>query len=78
MAAGQLYRAQFAFQSTGDGVLSLSVGDQVSLISKTDANWWKVRASSGEVGLAPITYLEACPVRVSYWQCWAYVHVGIG
>ncbi len=62
MSAGQLYRAQFAFQSTGAGVLSLAVGDQVALISKTDANWWKVRSASGDEGLAPISYLEACPV----------------
>lgn len=62
MAAGQQYRAAYDFSSTNEGVLSFKSGEQFILVSKTDENWWTVRSVSGEKGLAPITYLEACPV----------------
>ena len=62
MAAGQQYKAIFDFTSTGDGILSFKVGEQFTLVSKTNENWWLVRSPSGEKGLAPISYLEACPV----------------
>ena len=62
MSAGQLYQAQFQYVSTAEGVLSFSPGQQFTLLSQMDANWWKVRSASGETGLAPISYLESCPV----------------
>jgi hypothetical protein len=62
MAAGQQYRAIYDFSSKDKGVLSIRNGDQFTLVSKTNDDWWTVRTASGERGLAPVTYLEACPV----------------
>ena len=62
MAAGQQYRALFDFVSTGEGILSFKTKEQFTLVSKTDDHWWMVRSTSGEKGLAPISYLEPCPV----------------
>lgn len=62
MAAGQQFMALYDFTSTGEGILSFKSGEHFTLVSKTDENWWTVRSVSGEKGLAPITYLEACPV----------------
>ena len=66
MAAGQQYKAVFDFDSTGKGILSFKKGDRFTLVSKTNEDWWSVRSASGESGLAPITYLEACPVSATY------------
>lgn len=80
MAAGQQYRATFGFVSTGEGILSFKVGEQFTLVSKTDEHWWRVRSPSGEQGLAPISYLEACPVSPlpTYCVCVCmYVCVGV-
>ena len=63
MSAGQQYQARFEFSSTGHGVLSFHPGDQFTLVSKADTNWWKVRSANGETGLAPMSYLEPCLVR---------------
>lgn len=62
MAAGQQFKAVYDFSSQDEGVLSFKVGDRFTLVSKTNDDWWTVRTGSGENGLAPITYLEACPV----------------
>ena len=64
MSAGQQYRALFDFVSNGQGVLTFKAGDRFTLVSKTDESWWLVRTVSGENGLAPISYLEACHVSV--------------
>lgn len=62
MSAGQQFRAVYEFSSADEGVLSFKSGDQFTLVSKTNKDWWTVRSISGERGMAPITYLEACPV----------------
>ena len=64
MAAGQQYRALYEFTSTGAGVLSFKPGEHFTLVSKTNNDWWMVRSTSGEKGLAPVNYLEACPVSL--------------
>lgn len=66
MSAGQQFRAVYEFNSTDEGVLSFKSGDQFTLVSKTNESWWSVRSASGEKGLAPITYLEACPVSLVF------------
>ncbi|KAJ3022356.1 hypothetical protein HKX48_006390 [Thoreauomyces humboldtii] len=42
--------------------VSMRVGETVSVLEKTDAEWWKVENARGETGLVPVTYLEERPV----------------
>ena len=62
MSAGHQYKAKYDFKSTGVGILSFQTGDQFILVSKANSDWWSVRTTSGEIGLVPINYIEACPV----------------
>ena len=75
MAAGQQFKALYEFTSTGDGILSIKAGEQFTLVSKTNQDWWTVRSTSGEKGLAPISYLEACPVSTIILSCIRNVNI---
>lgn len=58
--AGQQYKAKFDFQATGEGQLSFKKADQFSLVRKTNNDWWTLRSMGGDVGLAPVNYIEVC------------------
>lgn len=59
-------QAKYDFSPTGKGQLTLKVGDKFTIVSKTSKDWWTVRAASGELGLAPVSYLEVCEVAYLY------------
>ena len=62
MSAGGQFKALYDFTGTGEGVLSFKKGDQFTLVSKTNADWWTMRSPSGENGLVPMNYVGACEV----------------
>jgi hypothetical protein len=64
MSAGGQFKALYDFSGSGEGVLKFKKGDQFTLVSKTSADWWMVRAPSGEKGLVPVNYVGACEVGI--------------
>ncbi len=52
-----LARAKFSYKGTRDQEISLSRGETYEIVSKTDAEWWFVKAGSVS-GYAPAVYLE--------------------
>ena len=64
MSAGGQFKAIYDFTATGAGMLSFKSGDQFTLVSKSNADWWMMRSPSGETGLVPVTYVGACKVCV--------------
>ena len=69
MSAGGQFKALYDFSGSGDGVLNFKKGDQFTLVSKTNADWWTMRSPSGETGLVPMTYVGECKVRLCVCVC---------
>jgi len=53
------------FQGQGRKI-RLHAGDEVRVISETDANWWEVATTDGRTGLAPVNYLQ--PVALTTFR----------
>lgn len=74
MSAGQQLKAKYDFQATDKTMLSFRVADQFSLVRKTSKDWWIVRSTSGEEGLAPANYLGVYEVSQCVYilcaPCW--------
>ena len=56
------FRATFDFTRTAVGMLSFRSGDEFTVRNRTNADWWTVEDSKGEMGLVPVSYLEAVAV----------------
>ena len=63
MSAGGQFKALYDFTASGKGMFSFKSGDQFTLVSKSNADWWTMRSPSGETGLVPVTYVGECKVR---------------
>ena len=50
--------AKFDFQPQEQGELGLTKGDEIVVVDKSDANWWKGRNKrTNEEGLFPVPYV---------------------
>lgn len=56
----QLYKVLYDFETTSEGEMAISVGEQVEVSSKEDNGWWLVK-KGGREGWAPSDYLELIP-----------------
>ena len=74
--AGQQYKAKYDFVASGDGMLSFKTADQFSLVRKTNNDWWMVRSMSGDIGLAPVAYLEVSLVLCIVYRIYSIPYSG--
>ena len=50
--------AKFDFEAQEQGELGLSKGDEITVLDKSDANWWKGRNKrTNKEGLFPVPYV---------------------
>ncbi|KAI6105621.1 hypothetical protein F5141DRAFT_139555 [Pisolithus sp. B1] len=52
----------YDFQSTGADELSVQEGEQLWILEKEGAEWWKCRNGEGLEGVVPASYLEAASI----------------
>ena len=57
------FQAKYDYSGTAPGMLSFRSGDKFVVKNRTNGDWWTVEDSKGEMGLVPVSYLEAMPVR---------------
>lgn len=55
-----MYKVLYDFDTSAEGEMAISVGEQVEVSSKEDNGWWLVR-KGGKEGWAPSDYLELIP-----------------
>lgn len=58
-----VYQAKYDFSSKTNGMLSIRSGDQFTVKNRTSDDWWTVENRDGEIGLVPVSYLEAVQVH---------------
>lgn len=51
--------ALYGYVAQNADELSFEKGEQISIVSKDEKDWWKGELKSGEVGLFPANYVEA-------------------
>ena len=50
--------AAFDFEPQEDGELRLRKGDKITVLDKSDANWWKGETADKKVGMFPVPYVK--------------------
>ena len=55
-----MYKVLYDFETSQEGEMSITVGDQVEVTTKEDNGWWLVK-KAGKEGWAPSDYLELIP-----------------
>ena len=53
----QTARVRFSFHAEHPGELTVSSGEDITIVEATDANWWLVQNSTNQRGLIPASYL---------------------
>ncbi|CAK5275563.1 unnamed protein product [Mycena citricolor] len=58
---GNLATALYDFAADGEDELSVTEGEELTILERDGDEWWKCRNSRGEEGVVPASYLEAGP-----------------
>jgi hypothetical protein len=50
----------YGYAPTQPGDLPMREGDKLTVIDKSEPNWWKARDAQGRVGFIPSNYVRQC------------------
>ena len=53
--------AAFDFEPQESGELKLRKGDKITVLDKSDSNWWKGKCADGREGMFPVPYVKDQP-----------------